>query len=195
MSSTWGQVDAGGCCIHLLKAKHGERSAPMPTEVQVTLELRCTKAADDRPDVVVFPTRSGGPVRQMSDTYNRSRGLLGLSEGLADRRQRTCFHTLRHNYASWLVMSGTPLYAAAKLLGHSMLAMTERYAYLAPDHVHEAVANLEDFGGVAPGCQNRIRVKRESGHPQSVCGGHWEQTDDGFPGRTVMPVSALRSAP
>ena len=151
ISLTWGQVDAGGCCIHLLDTKSGQRSVPMPSEVQVMLERRRGEAFGVRADSMVFPTRSGGPVRQVSESFNRAVNALGFNEGLTDRRQRVCFHTMRHSYASWLVMAGAPLYTVAKLMGHSTLSMTERYAHLAPDHVREAVASLEAFGKARTG--------------------------------------------
>jgi site-specific recombinase XerD len=45
-------------------------------------------------------------------------------------------------FASWLVMNGVPLFEVSKLLRHSSIQMTERYAHLGPDHLHNAVANL-----------------------------------------------------
>lgn len=52
------------------------------------------------------------------------------------------FHDLRHTFASCLVMAGVPLYTVQKLMRHGSLAMTERYAHLAPEHLHEAVEAL-----------------------------------------------------
>ncbi|WP_369681176.1 hypothetical protein [Maridesulfovibrio ferrireducens] len=43
-----------------------------------------------------------------------------------------------------MVQRGTPLYTVAKLMGHSTLAMTERYAHLAPDNLRAAMAVLEN---------------------------------------------------
>ena len=42
----------------------------------------------------------------------------------------------------WLVMNGVPLFEVSKLLRHSSIQMTERYAHLGADHLHNAVANL-----------------------------------------------------
>jgi len=53
------------------------------------------------------------------------------------------FHTLRHTCASWLVMEGVPLFEVSKLLRHASIQMTERYAHLAPDHLHDAVASIK----------------------------------------------------
>jgi integrase len=55
-------------------------------------------------------------------------------------------HDLRHTFASHLAMKGVDLYTIAKLLGHSDIKMTQRYAHLAPDHKSIAVGllNFED---------------------------------------------------
>lgn len=52
------------------------------------------------------------------------------------------WHDLRHTFASWLVQDGVPLDRVSKLLGHKSLAMTMRYAHLAPNQLHEDVALL-----------------------------------------------------
>ena len=45
------------------------------------------------------------------------------------------FHDLRHTFASWYMMNGGDLYELAKILGHSNIKMTERYARLAKQHI------------------------------------------------------------
>ncbi|HVP46114.1 MAG TPA: site-specific integrase [Bryobacteraceae bacterium] len=45
------------------------------------------------------------------------------------------FHDLRHTFASWYMMNGGDLYELAKILGHSNIKMTERYAKLARSHI------------------------------------------------------------
>jgi integrase len=52
------------------------------------------------------------------------------------------WHDLRHTYASWIVQAGQPLTAVRDLLGHSSLAVTNRYSHLAPAHLRQAVSVL-----------------------------------------------------
>ena len=55
----------------------------------------------------------------------------------------TKLHTLRHTFASHLVMNGVDLPTVKKLMGHSDIQTTMIYAHLAPDHLAGAVDKLE----------------------------------------------------
>ncbi len=54
-------------------------------------------------------------------------------------------HDLRHTFASHLVINGTPLYTVSKLLGHSSIEVTQRYAHLGNENLIQAVQCLK-FG-------------------------------------------------
>ena len=52
------------------------------------------------------------------------------------------FHSLRHNFASWLVQDGVSLYEVQKLLGHSSTKVTEVYLHLQPEMRHDTVNRI-----------------------------------------------------
>lgn len=56
--------------------------------------------------------------------------------------ERANLHTLRHTFASHLVMAGVDLRTVQELLGHSSVKVTEQYSHLSPDHRAKAVAVL-----------------------------------------------------
>jgi integrase len=52
-------------------------------------------------------------------------------------------HTLRHTFASWLVMEGVDLFTVSRLMGHSSTDHVERtYGHLAPEHKRRAIERL-----------------------------------------------------
>ena len=75
----------------------------------------------------------GDRVLDLKKSFKRACSQAGIS----DFR----IHDLRHTFASWLVMDGVPLYDVSKLLRHSNIRMTEKYAHLAADHLQKAIAN------------------------------------------------------
>lgn len=53
-------------------------------------------------------------------------------------------HALRHTFCSRLVQKGVPIQVVKELAGHSSIAMTMRYAHLAPNNLLEAISVLEE---------------------------------------------------
>lgn len=53
------------------------------------------------------------------------------------------WHVLRHTFASHLAQRGAPLHFIQKLLGHSSIKMTERYAHLQATNLFDTIALLE----------------------------------------------------
>ena len=51
-------------------------------------------------------------------------------------------HDLRHSFATFAVMSGASLYDVQKLLRHSDVSMTQRYAHLMDDSLQRATDNV-----------------------------------------------------
>ena len=84
----------------------------------------------------VFPSNITG--ERLSNTALRRpwelvKKLGGLDDGLN-------MYTLRHNFASQLVMAGVDLLTVSKLMSHTDIQTTiEHYAHLSPDHSRNAV--------------------------------------------------------
>jgi integrase len=57
------------------------------------------------------------------------------------------FHTLRHTYASLMVMDGVPLMVVARNLGHADTRMVEKhYGHLATSYIREAIRAAQPLG-------------------------------------------------
>jgi integrase len=57
------------------------------------------------------------------------------------------FHTLRHTYASLMVMDAVPLMVVARNLGHADIRMVEKhYGHLATSYVREAIRSAKPLG-------------------------------------------------
>ena len=67
--------------------------------------------------------KTGKPYVSFYISWNTARNKAGL----ADVR----IHDLRHSFASFLVNAGRSLYEVQKILGHTQVKTTQRYAHLA----------------------------------------------------------------
>lgn len=97
------------------------------------------------PENFVFKARKGGAIKEISNAFEKIVEALGFNAGITDTRQKVSFHTLRHTFASWLAMNGTPLLTIKELLGHKSITMTERYAHLMPDQKRSAIGDIEEM--------------------------------------------------
>ncbi|SHO57854.1 phage integrase [Vibrio quintilis] len=55
------------------------------------------------------------------------------------RLKQQAAHVLRHTFASYYMMNGGNIIALQRILGHSDIKQTMRYAHLAPDHLEDVV--------------------------------------------------------
>src|ERR1700689_2719621 len=70
----------------------------------------------------IFPPEPG-PKRERRRVDRSFETVLEMA-GIENFR----FHDLRHTFASWYMMNGGDLHELARILGHSNIKMTERYA-------------------------------------------------------------------
>ncbi|WP_231747164.1 tyrosine-type recombinase/integrase [Burkholderia sp. BDU5] len=63
---------------------------------------------------------------------------MAIEDAQIDLPEGQLTHVLRHTFASHFMMNGGNILTLQRILGHSSLQMTMRYAHLAPDHLQEA---------------------------------------------------------
>lgn len=86
----------------------------------------------------VFPNpKTGMPFRSIFNAWDTARKRAGLE----DLR----LHDLRHSFASFLVNNGRTLYEVQRILGHTQIRTTQRYAHLSQDTLLEAVDMAGDI--------------------------------------------------
>ncbi len=83
-------------------------------------------------------------IKQPSKIYRETVEDLKLNAN-SEHQDRVVFHTLRHTFASQLMLKGVPIEQVSKLLGHSSLSMTMRYAHLSPHSGVTAMNLLSDL--------------------------------------------------
>ncbi len=87
----------------------------------------------------VFTYPNGRPVKSINSRIWKN----ALEKaGISDFR----WHDLRHTWASWLVQAGVPLAALQEMGGWESISMVQRYAHLAPEHLHGHAALLDGAG-------------------------------------------------
>lgn len=132
-SLTWDQVDLKHGFILLDRTKNGERRE-IPINEMLREMLQALPRRLDGGRVFSNP-ETGESYQTLSNVFMRACRLAGIT----DFR----FHDLRHTFASHLVMAGIDITTVKELLGHKTLAMTLRYAHLAPSHKVKALEILD----------------------------------------------------
>jgi integrase len=110
------------------------KSLRVPLSSEAVVVLRRQRELVPRACPWVFPSScaAGLPeyrpfARVVSTAWRNARDRAGVPW--------LTFHHLRHTWASWHVMAGTPLEVLQRLGGWSSLAMVMRYAHLSESHV------------------------------------------------------------
>ncbi len=138
----WEHADFQTGVLTIPRSKSGKaRHVPMNDTVRETLRALPSRLKSEW----VFPSSTGETPLDAQNFYNRvfvpavkRAGITGFT-----------WHSLRHTFASRLVMAGVGVRTVQELLGHQSAAMTQRYAHLSPEHQLEAVRRLDSAGRTA----------------------------------------------
>jgi integrase len=136
----WSQVSLSKrvAWIHADQAK-GKKVLSLPLNDDAVAVLKHQLGKHDR---WVFPyfgsarlktPLDGRPIKSPKNGFNKAVALAKLTG--------VTWHTLRHTFASWHAMNGTPLPVLQKLGGWQDPKMVGRYAHLAPDYLVQFVGN------------------------------------------------------
>ena len=146
--------DKGGT-VHVRHSKAGKSRRVVLTDEGRAL-FEAVTAGREGGDII-FPRPDGKP-------WARTQQQRPLREACkrAGITPPANLHSLRHTYASLLVMADVPLVVVAKNLGHADTRMCERhYAHLAPSYVAEAIrSQAPKLGIVEPGKVARLGASR-----------------------------------
>lgn len=122
------------------RPKYGKnREVPISDALRPYVERHlATQAGRD----YLFPGREEGvprSLRNLEEHFARIVADAGLEPG-REHPQGVTLHTLRHTFASWLVMAGADLLTVSRLLGHATIKQVqETYAHLSPGHLKATV--------------------------------------------------------
>ena len=126
--------------LRLRDSKTGPRDIPLGSPVRRF--LKSYRAKLQRKEIGAFQHVFPLAGRQH---YEGVRSIWVSVRREADLPPKLRIHDLRHSFASHAVMSGETLFTTSRLLGHSRVQMTARYAHLAEDVL---AATCEKLGGL-----------------------------------------------
>ncbi len=137
----WSDIDFNNHKIYIRKKpdwqpKTGEREIPISDELLTVLNSHWQESKKSKKKDHVFAIIGAGKSHNMLRTE-----LIKIGK-IAEIEDCTKVHTLRHTFASHLVMAGVDLPTIQKLMGHSDIETTMIYAHLSPSHLSEAVNKL-----------------------------------------------------
>tara|TARA_R110000850_G_scaffold88316_8_gene189728 strand:+ start:177 stop:1370 length:1194 start_codon:yes stop_codon:yes gene_type:complete len=114
--------------IELPDSKTGARRIPLP-QVARDILAELARLGSGNPHIIAG-AMPGQFVTDLQKPWRRLRAAAGLCD--------VRIHDLRHTYASNAVSSGMPIQMVGRLLGHTQLQTTMRYAHLHDDPVNRA---------------------------------------------------------
>lgn len=127
----WRDCDFKRNIIYLEQTKSGERQEVPMNEVARDTLIKVKKHPESE---YIFCNKDGkayGDIKKSFLTALEKAGIIKFR-----------FHDLRHTFAAHWVMNGGSIYTLQKILRHSSLSITEKYAHLAPDYMATEVRQV-----------------------------------------------------
>jgi integrase len=135
----WDYVDIKARELRLPDSKTGAKVVHFgKTAAEI---LKAIKKLDGNPYVITGQKNDGSRLTDLQHPWRRIRAKAGLNN--------VRIHDLRHSYASGALALGEGLTMIGKLLGHTQVQTTARYAHLANDPVKSAAGRVSDTIGAA----------------------------------------------
>lgn len=139
VNARWGHVDLEGRTLLVANTDAFTTKAARERTLPLCGPVLDVLSALDRSTGWVFPSATG---RQLHRKYlSRAFKRYARAAGLPDHVH---FHTTRHTCASWLAERGASVEAIRAYLGHSSVAVTERYMHLSPSSLAAQVSAAFD---------------------------------------------------
>jgi integrase len=144
MNLRWQDVDLLTGFITIPRSKHGRaRRVPMNSTVRSTLvDLGASRQCPDDPAEGVFSLRPRESKVFFPRAIQKARDALQKAGTHAQHLETYVWHSNRHTFASRLAMEDVDPLTIKELGGWRTLGMVQRYAHLAPGHLHAAVERL-----------------------------------------------------
>ena len=114
-----------------------KRTVPRNDTVRDTLWSLWSQRNTDSPFVCCRPDGRHLDTQHLYREFKHARERAGLETAIR-------LHDLRHTFASQFMMAGGNIFDLQRILGHSSVEMTQRYAHLSPSHLVKAV-NVINF--------------------------------------------------
>ncbi|AKF08667.1 Integrase [Sandaracinus amylolyticus] len=143
-------VDLARGAITIEHTKTGTpRTVPMHPDVRSI--VASLLAQEGEPTAFLIPLTLG-PGRGRSEAARRAERATRAFREVADAAQidDLRLHDLRHTFATRTREAGIGLDVIQRLLGHTTIATTRRYAHLADDHMRDAVNALASIAPALP---------------------------------------------
>ena len=127
--------------LFLPDTKNGRSRSIILNDRAIAVIKELMKNKDESPGTkesdYLFPTKQGTKrphIYDLRTPFGKACDAAGIS-GLR-------VHDLRHSFATLALQGGASLYDVSKLLGHSDVSMTQRYAHMADDSLQTATDNM-----------------------------------------------------